>query len=417
MTFFTFQCFDDSKSKDFALQAVRHGSLDDCAEELVRLHARSAGVFYTVNETDGKGRKASNIVRVRAIWQDDDSGAGHPPAPFPPAHIELETSPGRFQRLWLVDGMTSDQHRIAMKAMARLFGSDPNATDLCRVLRVPGFYHQKREPFMVRMVGGLSYVTGAAVPPYHAEEILRALGCDDGETTTTNATFTLNSPQPIEQTIEHPADVKAADTFIDSLAMAYEGTRNATGYRVAAKLFGLQLFDETRWEMFTRWNDEKCSHPLDDDELTTLFRQGRVSRQNPIGSEGFEAAVSRFDVIEPLPPAATQPVRNLLEYPSDISLDAILKAQARSIVKGLIAAGDVGIIYGESTAGKSFVLLDLGYHVALGQKWAGLRVTQSAVLYVCLEGVAVDVNGDVRHATAATLRDHAQRTARPTAKR
>ncbi len=103
--FFTFQTFDDSRAKDPCSAAIWHGTLDDLAADLSRLHARGAGVFYTANETDGRGRKAANITRVRAIWQDDDGGAGHPPAPFPSAHLVIETSPGRYQRLRLAPEM------------------------------------------------------------------------------------------------------------------------------------------------------------------------------------------------------------------------------------------------------------------------------------------------------------------------
>ena len=68
------------------------------------------------------------------------------------------------------------------------YGSDPQAKDLCRVLRIPGFLHQKKpdEPHMVRFAGG----TGS---PYSRTELVRAFppmperresasstGCDAG---------------------------------------------------------------------------------------------------------------------------------------------------------------------------------------------------------------------------------------------
>jgi len=77
-TFFTFQTFDDvvlknnKKRKDPKLLRALRGSLDECWDEIVRLNERGAGVFVTVNETDGKGRKGENIVRVRALFVDLD---------------------------------------------------------------------------------------------------------------------------------------------------------------------------------------------------------------------------------------------------------------------------------------------------------------------------------------------------------
>lgn len=58
------------------------------------------------------------------------------------------------------------------------------------------------------------------------------------------------------------------------------------------------------------------------------------------------------------------------------------------IVKNWIPRAGLGIVYGESGAGKSFVLLDLAMHIAMGKKWNGQRVRQGRVIYVCAEGQA-----------------------------
>jgi hypothetical protein len=71
----------------------------------------------------------------------------------------VETSPGHFHRYWLVDGdwPADEQGRIdfaaVMERMVESYGSDKNAKDLCRVMRVPGFLHRKTEKHhLVRMV-------------------------------------------------------------------------------------------------------------------------------------------------------------------------------------------------------------------------------------------------------------------------
>jgi hypothetical protein len=70
---FTFQTFDDYEArKDKALVVVMHRTLADCSGRLTRLSERGAGVFVTVNRTDLKGRKAKNIVAVRALFVDLD---------------------------------------------------------------------------------------------------------------------------------------------------------------------------------------------------------------------------------------------------------------------------------------------------------------------------------------------------------
>jgi len=70
---FTFQTVGEGKQKNNPkLLHVLHGSLARLFDELIALNQQGAGIYVTVNETDGIGRKAENITRVRAIWQDDD---------------------------------------------------------------------------------------------------------------------------------------------------------------------------------------------------------------------------------------------------------------------------------------------------------------------------------------------------------
>jgi hypothetical protein len=82
-TFFSFQTFDDNEKRSAEnkkklgydpFAKVIHGSLDQRWNELQRLNESGAGIFVTVNETDGKGRKKKNIVRIR--WSCGDPSMG-----------------------------------------------------------------------------------------------------------------------------------------------------------------------------------------------------------------------------------------------------------------------------------------------------------------------------------------------------
>lgn len=68
------------------------------------------------------------------------------------------------------------------------------------------------------------------------------------------------------------------------------------------------------------------------------------------------------------------------------------------LVADLIQARGLIAIYGESTAGKSFLALHLGAHIAMGRRWAGRRVKKAKVVYVSLEG-------DSRNRAAAFVRE------------
>jgi hypothetical protein len=175
---FTFQTFDDDRNR-------RNPTLTKIVQsqergKLFQLHAQGAGVFVTINETDGGGRKSENIIRVRAVFQEDDDGFDGA-FPLDPS-IVVETSPGHFHRYWLVDGdwPADEQGRIdfatVMERMVESYGSDKNAKDIARVLRLPSFLHRKGKPHLVRIVAanGKRYdrkeIIAAFPPVEHAKK-------------------------------------------------------------------------------------------------------------------------------------------------------------------------------------------------------------------------------------------------------
>lgn len=157
---FTFQTFDDNKTKDPRKSKVLHGSLIQHSEELIRLNLNGAGVFVMVNCGDGvihsgknTCRTNDNIIAVRALFADAD---GSPIGPIlercPPPHILVESSPGKWHIYWIVNDTKLEEFKPRQIALATSLGTDPSVNDLARVLRVPGFYHQKSVPFMSRLI-------------------------------------------------------------------------------------------------------------------------------------------------------------------------------------------------------------------------------------------------------------------------
>jgi len=56
------------------------------------------------------------------------------------------------------------------------------------------------------------------------------------------------------------------------------------------------------------------------------------------------------------------------------------------LVKGVLGAQAMSVVYGPSNSGKTFFALDLAYHIAIGAQWRGHRVKQGCVLYLAAEG-------------------------------
>jgi hypothetical protein len=61
----------------------------------------------------------------------------------PKPNFVLETSPGKYQVVWKVEGIKPEEAENFQQAVAYEFGADPAATDSARVLRLPGFANKK----------------------------------------------------------------------------------------------------------------------------------------------------------------------------------------------------------------------------------------------------------------------------------
>ena len=152
--FWTFQTFDDDQSrKSKRLTRLMHGNLDDRSRTLQGLNEQGAGVFVSVNCTDGTGRRRENITRVRAVTLDLD---GAPLNVIEQCrlrpHLIVESSPGKYHVYWRVKGLALDRFEDVQRGIARRFDGDPSVALLTHVGRLPGFFHCKGEPFRTRLI-------------------------------------------------------------------------------------------------------------------------------------------------------------------------------------------------------------------------------------------------------------------------
>lgn len=177
---FFIQTFDDKKKGNHVALTQRRWSLQEVAKKqqaLLNLNQRyNAGVYFCVNLLFEKlTRKSENIEAVRAFFLDLDG------APLKPVlewalkpNLVVRTSSERWHCYWLLDDFYPDALKLfrdIQKWLAIKFKGDKSITDLCRVMRLPGFLNMKNEPFMVTWAP-------ERAKPYSLQEIKDAFNND-----------------------------------------------------------------------------------------------------------------------------------------------------------------------------------------------------------------------------------------------
>jgi hypothetical protein len=254
----TFQTFDDAKRNRQGLTRILHGTLAEHAGTLASLNAHGAGVYWMVNAGDGKGRKASNVQRVRALYVDLDGSPLEPVAAATlPPHAIIESSANRWHAYWRVTGCPLADFKPLQQALAARFDADRKVCDLPRVLRLPGFDHRKGKPYRSRII------ELHPRQPYTVAELVQAFDLRAPETPAPVATVT-----PIR-----------TRTLPDRIP---QGERNATLLSLAAGLVRQGFDVQAVNDRLQRINAERCTPPLGADEVDAI-----ATRAAGYGSDGF----------------------------------------------------------------------------------------------------------------------------------
>jgi len=118
--------------------------------------ANADGSIYVAMNTfkpelggQNKGRTQDNVVAVRAVQADIDNNGDETMSAIkssvavPAPSIVVQSSPGKFQGIWLVDGVSKEEAKPLMQAIASTFNTDSAVAEVARVMRLPGFVNRK----------------------------------------------------------------------------------------------------------------------------------------------------------------------------------------------------------------------------------------------------------------------------------
>lgn len=151
------------------------------------LQRQRMGVYFMVNEGDGEFhghkivRNSHAVHTLKALFVDTDEGDPKKLKTFCRAnkikpHSIVESSPGKFHYYFFIEDTNATKENVFnwQSCQHRLASIDTNyddsMADLGQVLRIPGFYHTKKKPFLIKEVYESKH------PTYNLNEMFERLG-------------------------------------------------------------------------------------------------------------------------------------------------------------------------------------------------------------------------------------------------
>ena len=196
-----------------------------------------------------------------------------------------------------------------------------------------------------------------------------------------------SAPPPTSKEVKVVADA-SSELYVSAREWLRTAERSVKGqggdqaaYRVACRLRDLGVSEAQAAELMRSdaW-DHGCGWRggwLEDKPIRSAYRYA----QNDPGVK----AVSAADF-----PAMPEPVSTEKQKRAPKRLKSIATAVSTGagyVVKGLLLRGSYAILYGAPGEGKTFVGMDLAYHVAAGKPWMDHKVQGGPVLYLPYEGL------------------------------
>lgn len=193
-----FRTYAENKSEPLNLNQKLNGDFAELKKTLINQNLCGASVCVVVNEG---GHTDKEITKIKFVFVDTDGAPIEPILSALNPHIVIETSPGNFHVYWQVKNFKIENFKPFQKAIANKFSTDISINNPSRIMRVPGFLHQKHTPFCVRIIE-----LNNSLPPYTAQDLQNAFGVN----------LYSNHPTPTEQTMD-PAQQNRVQPPLDEI--------------------------------------------------------------------------------------------------------------------------------------------------------------------------------------------------------
>lgn len=361
-------CDYDKERKDLA--TWWQGTLD--AQRLDFHSQRGCGVFATIN---GGGRYSSEITQFRAVFMDSD-GIGYPTSWVVPPHIIVERDATHYHAYWLLDGdCNATEWAMAQKQIALHYGSDDSIVNQDRVMRVPGFKHQKdlNNPMLYE----LKYAN-AELPRYKLRDIIGYFTLTEEKTTELATWINRRNGQFLNEMEEYDDCQANQLQYINYLTERAEHGidgqgRNHIRFKTAAAGRDYGLSPDVTIDLMLRHWDHGNTPPCGEELIAVSVHNAYRYHQNKLGSRGFGLFLASEPAV--LPGMSAEPVESVIYIPetpppsSGAAKQEAAVAAIAQLTQG-VAPGDIA---------------------SAGDGWFGKNHTQNALAFLSMRSP----NGEV----------------------
>ncbi len=362
--------------------------IDEAVDTIVNMNGLGYNIYAVRNPIrhDVKGSASdTDIVAAFFLWADcdDPAAAGNVlrfDGPKWSASVTTGRTPSvRVHTYWALEQPCTDlaAWREMQVTISRHFASDGTVINPSRIMRVGGTVAypdlKKRERGYIQELTVIRTEYDDARAPVTLEQMARVFG------SSTPAQPSLSQ----QATSAFQIDTGAQYAPLDRERMAIQAMQGVEWHNAVIRLVGSYV---------AKGLSDGEIHALTDPltlsgytveqtrrEVQTAIDGARRKGWTPEAQYASPAALqiateASFDA----PPKTLPP----LEWFDDVE-PALADAY---IVKGLLSQGAMSVVYGPSNSGKTFLALDLAFHIAIGSAWRGRRIRQAAVLYLAAEG-------------------------------
>ena len=383
------------------------------AEAFVADHEGRNNLYFSVNEpkphAPNKKLKKTDIATIRAIYADVDPGPGDLEQARKVirdrAEQALSTTPpnliidsgGGLQFFWQTDKLPVDEATQATaekqaRGIAYLMEGD-GVCNIDRIMRLPGTHNIPGEKKIAR-----GRKTALATVITHKQfttdlsklaKAYKPLDAPEGDDTSEEINALIHSLdmgyiKGASSYADLPADLKAKfdrDLLQDeSLAQLWSGDAqpedtSSSGWRFAlAKAVKSQGGYTAEQFGALCWVWDKA----DPDKITP----------RAIARDWSRAGKGPEDWLDIMPDETPENLSKSKKFEFE-EFDAVVAqdvAAAPALIDGLLDQGAMSVIYGDSNAGKTFVALDICFHIGAGIPFSGMETTRGLVVYIAAEG-------------------------------